>query len=97
VEEKKSQSLPTSLSILGDDATGRLLVDPAEVIAQVQNLETQTLSPEPTLTHGEPFPWHLRVPPNHKHTIPMISGYIALAIVEETRTTKQRVHTGSPG
>jgi len=39
-EEENTQPLPTGLSILRDDASGRLLVDPAEVIAQVQKLET---------------------------------------------------------
>jgi hypothetical protein len=37
-EEDIIQPLPTNLSILIDDALGRLLVDPAEVIAQVQKL-----------------------------------------------------------
>ncbi len=34
-EEENTQPLPTDLSILRDDASGRLLVDPAEVIVQV--------------------------------------------------------------
>jgi hypothetical protein len=33
-EEENTQPLPTVLSIFRDDASGRLLVDPAEVIAQ---------------------------------------------------------------
>ena len=33
--EENAQLLPTNLSILRDDASGRFLVDPAEVIAQV--------------------------------------------------------------
>ncbi len=78
VEEENSQPLPTNLSILKDDASGRFMVDPAEVIAQVQKLETHALSPDPTLPHGAPFPWHLRVSPNHKHIIPMISVCITL-------------------
>jgi len=64
-EEDKSQPLSTNLSILRDDTTDRLLVDPAEVIAQVQKLETHVLSPDPTLPHKAPLPWHLHVPPNH--------------------------------
>jgi hypothetical protein len=39
VEEENTQLLPANLSILRDDASGRLLMDPAEVIAQVQKLD----------------------------------------------------------
>ena len=46
VEAENIQPLPTDLSIFRDDASGRLLVDPAEVIAQVQKLKTQAMSPE---------------------------------------------------
>jgi hypothetical protein len=80
-EEDNSQPLPTYLSILRDDTTGRLLVDPAEVIAQVRKLETQTLSLDPILPHGAPFPWYLHIPPNHKHTVPMILGCVTPAIM----------------
>jgi hypothetical protein len=55
-EEENTQPLPTDISIFRDDASGRLLVDPAEVIAQAQKLETRALSPDPTLPHGAPFP-----------------------------------------
>jgi hypothetical protein len=51
-EDENTQPFPTDLSILRDDASGRILVDPAEVIAQVQNLETHALSFDPTLPHG---------------------------------------------
>ena len=34
-EEENSQLLPTDLSILRDDTSSHLMVDPAEVIAQV--------------------------------------------------------------
>ena len=34
-EQENIQPLPTDLSILREDSLGRLLVDPAEVIAQV--------------------------------------------------------------
>jgi len=34
-EEENTQPLPTNLSILKDNASGRLLVDPADVIAEV--------------------------------------------------------------
>ena len=55
-EEENTQPLPTDLSILGDAASVRLVVDPAEIIAQVQKLETQAMSSGPTLPHGAPFP-----------------------------------------
>ena len=54
-EEENTQPLPTDLSIVKYIASGRLLVDPAEVIAQVQKLETKAMSPDPALTHGAPF------------------------------------------
>jgi hypothetical protein len=58
-------------------------LDPAEVISQVQKLETQAMSPKPTLPHGAPFQWHLRVSPNHKHASLMISAYITPTIKHE--------------
>ena len=82
-EKENTQPLPTDLSIVREDASGRLLVDPAEVIAQVQKLESHAMSPDPTLPHGAPFPWHLHVPPNPKHTVPMISGCTTPAIMQE--------------
>ena len=82
-EEDNSQPLPTNLFIARDDTTGRLLVDPAEVIEQVHKLETQTMPPNPTLPHGALFPWHLHVLPKHKHIVPMISGCITPAIMQE--------------
>ena len=97
-EEDNTQPLPTDLSILRDDASGRLLIDSAEVIAQVQKLETQALSPDPTLPNGAPFPWHLRVPPNHKHTVPMISGCITPAIMQvDLRRTPNHKAAGLDG
>jgi hypothetical protein len=97
-EADNSQSLPTHLSILRDDTTGRLLADPTEVIAQVHKLETQAMSPNPTFPHGAPFPWHFRVPPNHKHTIPMISGCITPSIMQEAlRRTPNHKASGPDG
>ena len=73
-------------------------MDPAEVIAQVHKLETKALSLDPTLPHGAPFPWHLRVPPNPKHTTPMISGCITPAIIQEAlRCTLNHKATGPNG
>jgi hypothetical protein len=39
-EKEDSQPLPTNLSIIRHDITGRLVVDPMELIAQVQKLKT---------------------------------------------------------
>jgi hypothetical protein len=39
-ETEESQPILTSLLIIRDDAFGRLITDPKEVIAQVQMLET---------------------------------------------------------
>ena len=50
-EEENTQSLPMNLYILRDDASGRLLVDQAEVIAQVKKRETHAMSPDPTLPY----------------------------------------------
>ena len=50
-------ALPMNLSIRRIDTTGRLIMDPVEFIAQVQRLETQALSPDPTLPRGAPFSW----------------------------------------
>jgi len=98
VEEGNTQSLPTNLTILRYNATGRFLVDPAEVIAQVHKLETQTMSLDPTLSHVAPFPWHLCVPPNHKRTVPMISGCITPAIMPEAlRRTPNHKAAGPHG
>jgi hypothetical protein len=83
VDEANTHPLPTDLSILRDESSGRLLVDPTEVIAQVQKRETQALSLDPTLLPGAPFPWLLRVAPNHKHSAPMISGRITPAVMQE--------------
>ena len=49
VEKDNSQPLPKNLDILIDDVTGRLQVDPAEVIAQVHKLGNHALSSDPTL------------------------------------------------
>ena len=55
-EGENTQPLPMDLSILRDDDSGRLLVDPAEVIAQVQKLETHAMPHDPKLPRGAPFP-----------------------------------------
>jgi hypothetical protein len=97
-EEENTQLLPTNLSILRDDASGLLLVDPAEFIAQVPKLETNEMSLDPTLPHGAPFPWHLHVPPNHKHTVRMILSCITPAIMQKAlRRTPNHKTVGPNG
>ena len=49
-------TLPTDLSVLRDETSGRLLTTLAKVIAQLEKLETTALSPDPTLSSGAPFP-----------------------------------------
>jgi len=49
-------TLPTDLSVLRDETYGRLLTTPSEVITQLENMETPSLSPDPTLPPGAQFP-----------------------------------------
>jgi len=77
-----SQPLPTNLSIIKAESTGRVLRDSADVIAQVEYLEIKALSPEPTLPPRAPFPWLALAPLLEEHTTPMLSGRIPL---EHTR------------
>jgi hypothetical protein len=97
-EEENTQPLPTNLYIFRDDSSDRLLEDSAEFIAQIHNIETQALSHDLTLQHRAPFPWHFRVPPNHKHTVPMISGCIIPTIMQEAlRRTPNHKAAGPNG
>jgi hypothetical protein len=98
VKEQDSQPLPSNLSIIRDEATGRLLVEPEEVIEQVRTIETRALSPDPTLAPGAPFPWYQYVTNNQKHTVPMISGRITPAILQEAlRRTPNHKAAGPDG
>ena len=49
-------SLPTNLSVLRDETTGRLVTAPEEVIAKITQMETVALTPDPTLPSGAPLP-----------------------------------------
>jgi hypothetical protein len=82
-EREDSQPLPTNLSIIRGDISGSLITDPKEVIRQVHKMETTALSPDPTLPLGAPFPWLSHITPNLRYTIPMISGCITPAIMQE--------------
>jgi len=74
-EKEEFQPLPTNLSIIRDDASGRLITDLKEVITQVQKPETKALSPDPTLPPGAPFPWLCDITLNQQHIIPILSGF----------------------
>jgi hypothetical protein len=95
---EESQPLPSNLSIIRDDALGCLITDPKEVIAQVHMIETQSLSPDSTLPQGSPVPLLCHVTPNQQHTIPMTSGCITPAIMQEAlRRTPNHKAAGLDG
>ena len=48
--------LLTDLSIIKDEATRLLITDQPEVVRKIAALETISLSPDPTLPQGAPFP-----------------------------------------
>jgi hypothetical protein len=97
-EKKDSKPLPTNLAIIRDDASGPLITDPEEVIAQVQKHETQALSPDHTLSQEAPFPWLCHVTPNQQHNIPMIFGCISPSIMHEVfRHTPSHTAAGPDG
>ncbi len=73
-------TLPTDLSVLRDETSGRLLTTSTEVIAQLEKLETKALSPHPTLPPGAPFPWLDHVRPTPTSSVPMLIGQITPAI-----------------
>jgi len=56
-EKADSQPLTINLFVLREESTGRLLMDPEEVIAQIENLEIKAMPPDPTLPLGAPFTW----------------------------------------
>ena len=94
-------TLPTDLSVLRDDTSGRLLTTPTEVIAQLEKLETKALSPDPTLPPGAPFSWLGHVRPIPTSTVPMLIGQITPAVFHEalrrTPNHKAACPNGVPG
>jgi hypothetical protein len=48
-------TLHTDPSVLRDEELGRLLTTPTEVITRLTQIETTTLSPDPTLSSEAPF------------------------------------------
>jgi hypothetical protein len=94
-------TLPTSLSVLRDETFRRLLVTPTEVIAHLEKLETNSMSPNPTLPPGAPFSWLGNVRPTPTSSVPMLIGQITPAIFQEAlrRTPNHKVAgpDGVPG
>jgi hypothetical protein len=94
-------TLPTDLSVLRDERSGRLLTNPSEVIAQIEKLETTALSPDPTLPPGAPFPWLGHVRPTPTSSVPMLIGQISPAIfhgaLRRTPNHKAAGPDGVPG
>jgi hypothetical protein len=59
---EEAQPLHTILSIIREKSTSRLLMDPMEIIALEEILETRAMSPDPTLSPEAPFPYLALVP-----------------------------------
>ena len=76
-------TLPTDLSVLRDETSGRLLTTPTEVITQLEKLETKALSPDPTLPPGAPFPWLGHVQPTPTSSVTMLIDQITPTIFHE--------------
>ena len=81
---KAFTKLPTDLSIVRDEMTGRLITTPSNVVTKLEQMERVALSPDPILSPGTPFPWLSHVRPTSTSSVSMISGQIALAIMQET-------------
>ena len=73
-------TLPTDLSILRDERSGLLLTAPSEVLAQLTQMETIALSPNPTHPPGALFSWLGYVWPTPSFSVPMLIGQITPVI-----------------
>jgi hypothetical protein len=94
--------IPINLSILRGETTGLLITTPAEVVKKISQMESATLSPDPTLSIQAPFPWLGHVRPTPTSSVPLISGQITtLAIMQEalrrTPNHKAAESDGVPG
>ena len=49
-------TLSTDLYVLRDETSGHIITTQSKVIKQLEKMETSTLSPDPTLPPGAPFP-----------------------------------------
>ena len=64
----------------------------------IADLETTSLSPDPTLPPGAPFPWHDRIRATPTSSIPMIAGQITPTIMHEAlRRTPNHKAAGPDG
>jgi hypothetical protein len=91
-------TLPTDLSIIKDETTGLLITTPSRVVNKIIELETVALSPDPTLPPGAPFPWLSIVRPTPTSSVPMISGKVTPAILQEAlRRTPNHKAAGPDG
>jgi hypothetical protein len=71
---QNTNTLPTDLSIIKDEASGLLTTNAPEVVKNIAELETIALSLDPTLPPGVPFPWLSHVRPTPTSSVPMIAG-----------------------
>jgi len=76
-------TLPTDLSILRDETSRRFLTTPSEVLAQLMEMETTTLSSDPTVPLSAPFSWLGHVRPTPTSSVPMLIGQVTPAIFQE--------------
>ena len=92
------RTLPTDLSIIKDKTTELLITTLSRVVSRITELETVSLSPDPTLRPGAPFPRLGLVRPTPTSSIPMISGQIIPAILHEAlRRTPNHKAAGPDG
>jgi hypothetical protein len=89
-------TLPTDLSILRDEKSGRLLTTPVEVLTQLTQMETTTLFPDPTLPPDAPVPWLGQVRPTPTSSVSMLIGQITPAIFQEALRRKPNHKTAGP-
>jgi len=91
-------TLPTDLSILRYEKSGRLLTTPLEVLTLLTLLKTVPLSPYPTFPPGAPVHWLGHVQPTPTSSVPMLIGQITPAIFHEAfRRTPNHKAAGLDG
>jgi hypothetical protein len=73
----------STLSTPGDETSKRTITTPAEVITRLVEMETVSLSPDPTRVPGAPFPWLRNVRPSTTSSVRIISGQITPDIMQE--------------
>ena len=88
-----NSTLPTDLSILRNEKTGRLLTTLSKVLTRLTQMEMTALSPDPKLSPGTTFPWLGHVRPTPTSLVPMLIDKITSAIFQESlrRTPNHKV------